>query len=45
MKNPNEPFFAIVVGGIQRSFGAFDAGQNTAQQSKTAELIEVRNAR
>lgn len=45
MKNQNQPFFAFVVGGIQRGYGPFDSGLNTVQQSMTAELFEVRNAR
>lgn len=35
---------AIVVGGIQLGFKAFDAGVETAQQSHTAEMIKARNA-
>lgn len=35
---------AIVVGGIQLGFKAFDAGVETAQQSHTAEMIKARHA-
>ena len=35
---------ALVVGGIQLGFKAFDAGVETAQQSHTAEMIKARHA-
>lgn len=35
---------ALVVGGIQLGFKAYDSGVQTAQQSHTAELINARHA-